>query len=696
MYTGFVKRSILTAICLITLQILSLQAQNLDFSEISAEREFRWGVQAFHSGRFNRAILSFERSLSLKPDDTRTRLWLGNAYYRSGFEESALTMWESLIQNGYEDPLLQYKIDIIQRRRGLGQELDIQEDFYLSHTIEGKYPEYNLFLRPSSISSAGSGGFYLASFGSNEIVRFNANGYREQKLRGGVEGINHPFDILRVGESLYISEFEGDRIIKFSLDGRETSSFGERGRGPGQLLGPQYLTVDEKGFLYITESGNRRISKFDTDGNFVLSFGRPAPGFSGLSSPTGIFACNGRIYVSDIRNPGISVFDYSGNYLETHSDPILDFPEGIDLFREGVLLIACGDHLVTFDISREVFQEIPHIEGSRLTKAIIDDNNNLISVDFNTSSVKVYSEMSQLYGGLWVQINKVFAEDFPRVEVELTVRDRSGEPFIGLDKSNFILTERGMAVKDPDLTWSADEASIASIAILLDRSLEMRNYEEEAWKAVKELLAGIQGRGGVQLISAGEDPVVSAPAGSQPILFQSAVHKDDYSTRWSFDRGLRLAVSSLLETNGTKEVIFVTDGKLPPGSFERYGLLESMQFLRNNGISFSFITVKGGSDNSVGSVDNSYDSYDSYNSFSHELTYLSDETGGQGYYLFHPEGVGVVIDAILSRKTGVYNLTFISSLDSDFGKRYLPLEIEVFLYKRSGRAEGGYYTLLEL
>ena len=52
---------------------------------VNAEEEFRWGVKAYNNGFFNKAILSFEKSLSFKPANPKTKEWLGKAYYRSGF-----------------------------------------------------------------------------------------------------------------------------------------------------------------------------------------------------------------------------------------------------------------------------------------------------------------------------------------------------------------------------------------------------------------------------------------------------------------------------------------------------------------------------------------------------------------------------------------------------------------------------------
>ena len=63
--------------------------------------EFRWGIRSFYTSSYNRAILSFEKAISYNPTDLLAREWLGRAYYMSGLEDTALSIWNSLIKAGY-------------------------------------------------------------------------------------------------------------------------------------------------------------------------------------------------------------------------------------------------------------------------------------------------------------------------------------------------------------------------------------------------------------------------------------------------------------------------------------------------------------------------------------------------------------------------------------------------------------------
>ena len=56
-----------------------------------AAEEFRRGVQSYYKGAYNEAIVQFEKALSYLPDDNLILEWLGNSYYKSGMEGSALS-----------------------------------------------------------------------------------------------------------------------------------------------------------------------------------------------------------------------------------------------------------------------------------------------------------------------------------------------------------------------------------------------------------------------------------------------------------------------------------------------------------------------------------------------------------------------------------------------------------------------------
>jgi len=656
-------------------------AQDIDMDEVNAREDFRWGVIAYNKGNFNDAIRSFERSLSLKPENPDTREWLGNAQFRAGFDAPAMEIWESVLSDR-TDPVLNNRVELQRFRQGLGREMAVPGRYVVSGIIEGITPDYTLFRRPASICSMPDGGFYMAAFGSNEVFYFDINGSLRFRINGGLEFLSSPFDVLYSPSSgyLYISEYNGNRIIRCSPQGQNMLRFGTRGRGDGQLLGPQFLAEDEKGYLYVTDYGNHRVVKFDGDGNYILSFGRAAAGFPGLREPTGIAAMEGRIYVADSRSGRIAVFDYSGNYLALLGEDVLSSPEGLSPGRPGELIVVDSNRVFSLDLESETFTPLADLSGSnvRLLKAVRDANGNLLSSDFNNNRVSFLTDVSRIYTGLAVQVERVDANDFPEVLVDIRVEDPLGNPIVGLTKKNFYLTELSEArymVDNYELVHQGNLSGALNAAVLVDRSPAMRGSQADIRRAVSELYDSLTPDSTFRVVDAGELPVISAPwgTGRTASLRAAEGRPEDYRSGGRLDLGIRLAAGDVLTGRGYKAVVYITRGTPEEGAFRGYSVLDTARYLRNNGIRFYVIYT------------------DSEASPPEELEYICRETGGSSARLFQAEGLTGFFDGILATPEGSYTIRFTSRTDGDFGRRFIPLQAEVLLYNRSGRERSGYF-----
>ena len=78
-----------------------------------------------------------------------------------------------------------------------------------------------------------------------------------------------------------------------------------------------------------------------------------------------------------------------------------------------------------------------------------------------------------------------------------------------------------------------------------------------------------------------------------------------------------------------------------------------------------------------------------------EINYLCSNTVGGEYYVYRNEGLSSLIDDVINAPSGIYRISYTSSLATDFGQRYLPVEVEAYLMKRSGRDETGYFAPLQ-
>jgi hypothetical protein len=72
---------------------------------------------------------------------------------------------------------------------------------------------------------------------------------------------------------------DGDRLVRYTKEGRYLRDYGRLGRGPGEFMGPHALGLDSQGRLFVADRSNNRIQIFDRDMNYLDSwkhFGRPS------------------------------------------------------------------------------------------------------------------------------------------------------------------------------------------------------------------------------------------------------------------------------------------------------------------------------------------------------------------------------------------------------------------------------------
>jgi len=651
---------------------------------LTAAEEFRLGVQAYNRFSYNEAILSFERALSFRPGEPLILDWLGKAYYRSGFEETALRQWRAALdvygRNSSAGLLLNSRIETVTNRRFL---FPIANDG-VRYVTAGRYPGRNretvLYRQPTSVLANNDGSAWIIAYGSNEIVKVDVNGIIRDRKRGPMNGFDRPYDMVRgLDGRLYVSEYRGSRISVLDSNGNWLSYIGSRGLGPGQLVGPQHLTIDEDGYLYAVDYGNRRITKYDPDGAFILSFGLRSSIFPGLLSPTGIAAGSGRIFVAENSAKVIYMFDPNGNYLGRLGAENLQGPESMKFLSDGTLLVTDNNRILQIEPDTAIARELGLAGGERvrITGADIDKNGNVLAANFNAGEVSIMTRFDDLASGFFVQIRNIHTDRFPVVTVELTVEDRLRRPIMGLDGNNFLLTEGGVQVNEQTLAASGFRHSGADITLLVERSDITSRLRDDLTAASRDISRALQETENLKIVS-----VVSASA--QPRREQHANSlenavrgsADSFNTAWRFDLGLRLAATDLLSAGPRKSVVYIGSGSLGDLAFEQYSLSEMASYLANNNIVFNAIIVGEGS-------------------ISDGVEYLCGETGGQAMRLYRARGIGELIKKTAEIPTGLYSFTYRSRLPTDFGRAWLPVEVEVYLMDRSGRDNTGYFPPLE-
>jgi DNA-binding beta-propeller fold protein YncE len=644
-----------------------------------ASEEFRRGIQSYYRGAFNDSVMLFEKALSYVPGEPLILDWLGKAYYRTGVEGAALQQWQFALDAGYGSELLKNRIEIVRERRTVRPDFEESARFVEAGVIEPKTESGYIFRQPVSAVALDDGSFWVVSYGSNELVHFNVNGLVVGKSRGPATGFDRPFDLVRLPSGkMLLSEVAADRVSVLAADGSYLSSFGKKGRGDGEFVGPQFIAYDDSGNIYVTDYGNARVVVFDPDGNPLLSFGQKSSVFPGFLAPGGIAILDNRVFVADTARGSIHEFDTAGNYTGTLlPEGSIPQSESIRVWK-GYLIVSALNRVIVVDPESGASFDIAKLGNApvRITGAVPDANGNLVLTDYKGNTIQIVSRMSDLVGGMFVQIERVFSDKFPQISLEVRVEDRNRNPVVGLEARNFLVTEEKRPVANMKLAGEAYLDTSCDITILIDRSAESAQYTNEIRSAVAEIARAMNGKGTLRLVSAGAIPVQEGAGPPDTGTFSALKLKAAPSASWAFDLGLRLAVNDLVMAAKKRAVVFISTGTVSDSGFSKYGLNDLAAYMNNNGVIFSTVYLKP-------------------DAAPKEYAYLSASTGGKSYYVFRNEGLAPVVSDILSSPNGSYVLTYTSSLPTDFGRAYLPVEVEAYLMNRSGRDETGYFAPLQ-
>lgn len=645
-----------------------------------AAQEFRRGVQSYYRGTFNDAVMQFEKALGYMPNDSLILEWLGKSYYHSGMEGTAVKSWSKAVQNGYGGLLLKNKIEIVQDRRTGAFRSDFNARYTEAGAFSGSYGEGMVFSGPVSVLPENDGTVWVLAYGSNELVKLNINGTVVSRVTGPMNGFDRPMDLIRLEDgTMLVTESAGNRLCVLDKKGKFIKYIGKKGRAVGNLVGPQYAAQDSRQNIYVSDYGNRRIAVFDRDGKGLFCFGAARDDFAGLKGPTGIAVAGENVYVADNIFGGIYEFDLAGNFQRVLvAEKTFQHPESIRVWNE--YLVVCDSNRV-FSVdsgSGSVFENISAGNApARLTCAVPDVNGNVVVSDVISNEVYVMSKMQELVGGLFVQIEKVNASKFPEVFVDVRVENRYRSAVVGLGENNFYITEQKRPVNKLKYLGSSSYSQFSDITLLIDRSRRSSEFGEQINAAVREIAASMKNRGTLKIVSASKIPALEysgKPSGA--LKFDVAALKNPVSDEIPLDLALRLAANDLVNAEHKRAVVIISAGKVSINAFEKYSLSETAAFLNNNHISVASVLL-------------------TQNACDEELDYIVSNTPGKEYYIFRPEGLSGIVGDLVDIPSGLYTFSYTSVLSTNFGEKYLPVEVEAYLLNRSGRDECGYFAPLQ-
>ena len=147
-----------------------------------------------------------------------------------------------------------------------------------------------------------------------------ASGFAQVATWGGAPGevrFEAPNGMTVDAEGLvYVTDFQGGHVRRFTPDGELLLEAGGRGAAPGQLANPIGVAVDAEGVIYVSESGTSRVSRFAPDGAFLSAWGGSGSELGQFHSAMGIAVSEAyEVFVADFGNHRVQVFDRAGVFL---------------------------------------------------------------------------------------------------------------------------------------------------------------------------------------------------------------------------------------------------------------------------------------------------------------------------------------------------------------------------------------------
>ncbi len=265
------------------------------------------------------------------------------------------------------------------------------------------------FSTPAQITTDSSSDIYVTDYDGHRIQKFSSDG--KPLLSWGSMGnetgqFSKPYGIVYHGGFVYVSDQENNMIQKFTTEGEFVLAFGAKGTETGQFDRPSGMAVDNLGQLLVVDSGNNRIQTFTQEGVFISAYGMYGPVGTGegkFSSPVGIAVDNdNNVFVTDSGNHRVVKYDPNWHRVTEWGRKCTDVrgefcnPTGIAVDNDGNVFVSDSNHRVQKFQNDGIFVStigsLGSLEGQFDTPLglAIDDTNSLYVVDSGNNRIQSY------------------------------------------------------------------------------------------------------------------------------------------------------------------------------------------------------------------------------------------------------------------------------------------------------------------
>ena len=176
------------------------------------------------------------------------------------------------------------------------------------------------------------------------VLKLDPSGRLLKTWGVGMFDFPHGFDVDDEG-NVWASDQRGHQVFKWDSEGELLMTIGQKGMQgdpPRLLTQPTDLVVAPNGNIFVTEGhgqGGNRVSKYSRDGRFIMSWGTTGSGVGEFIVPHTIaLDSQGRVFVGDRMNNRIQIFDQQGNFLDVWYQ--FGRPSGIAISADDMIYVA--------------------------------------------------------------------------------------------------------------------------------------------------------------------------------------------------------------------------------------------------------------------------------------------------------------------------------------------------------------------